>query len=77
MRSLSNITLKEFRAILTVLGLHLVRVKGGYEMWVREGMTRPIVIQTHIDPIPEFVVRSNIKSLGVDKREVIEILENM
>ena len=31
MKKLSNITLKEFRAVLTALGLHKMRTKGGHE----------------------------------------------
>lgn len=37
MKKLSNISLKEFRAVLTALGLHKMRTKGGHEAWVREG----------------------------------------
>ena len=46
MKKLSNISLKEFRAVLTALGLHKMRTKGGHEAWVREGLRRPIIIQT-------------------------------
>jgi len=38
MRSLSNVTLKEFRAILELLGLTLIRIKGGHEVWSKSGM---------------------------------------
>ena len=48
MKKLSNITLKEFRAVLTALSLHKMRTKGGHEAWVCEGLKRPVIIQTHI-----------------------------
>lgn len=33
MKKLSNITVKEFREILQVLGLQPLRVVGGHEIW--------------------------------------------
>ena len=44
MKKLSNITLKEFRAVLTALGLHKMRTKGGHEAWVREGLKRTVIV---------------------------------
>ena len=52
MKGLSNISVREYRMILSKLGLTLVRRKGGHEAWMKQGMTRPVVFQTHIDPIP-------------------------
>lgn len=75
MRNLSNVTLAELRAILTKLGLQVERTKGGHEMWSKEGMLRPIVFQTHKQPIPEFVVQNAIKTLGLTKKEFIAMLE--
>lgn len=77
MEKLSNITLKEFRAILTALGLHKMRTKGGYEAWVREGLKRTVIIQTHVDPVSELVVRKTINDLGISREKFIEMLESL
>ncbi|MBQ4376512.1 MAG: type II toxin-antitoxin system HicA family toxin [Bacteroidales bacterium] len=77
MKKLSNITLKEFRSILTALGLHKMRTKGGHEAWVREGLKRTVIIQTHVDPVSELVVRKTINDLGISREEFIALLEKL
>lgn len=77
MKKLSKISLKEFRSVLTVLGLHKMRTKGGHEAWVREGLRRPIIIQTHVDPVSELVVRKTINDLDITLDEFITLLESL
>lgn len=77
MKKLSNISLKEFRAVLTTLGLHKMRSKGGHEAWVREGLKRTVIVQTHVDPVSELVVRKTINDLGLTREEFLAILESM
>ena len=76
MKKLSNITLREFRAVLTALGLQKMRTKGGHEAWGREGLLRTVIIQTHVDPVPELVVRKTINDLGLTREEFIALLED-
>lgn len=77
MKKLPNITLKEFRAVLTALGLHKMRSKGVHEAWVREGLKRTVIIQTHVDPVSELVVRKTISDLGLTREEFISLLESL
>ena len=77
MKKLSNTSLKEFRSVLTVLGLHKMRTKGGHEARVREGLKRPVIIQTHVDPVSELVVRKTINDLGLTREEFIALLESL
>lgn len=75
MRGLNNVTLAEFRDYLRQNGLSQVRTKGGHEAWMKQGMTRPIVIQTHKDPIPEFVIQNNLRTLGISRKDFVAWLE--
>lgn len=77
MKKLSNITIAEFRQILAVLGLEKDRTKGGHEAWMKAGMTRPVVFQTHKEPVPEFVVKNAIRDLGITRQEFLDILESL
>jgi len=77
MKKLSNITVKEFRDILFRLGLQPLRTAGGHEIWTKPGLRRTIVFQTHVEPIPEFIVRNIIRELGMTRQEFMEILESM
>jgi hypothetical protein len=35
-------------------------------------MDRPITIQTHIDPVPEFIVKQVLRHLKMDKKTFLE-----
>ncbi len=76
MGALSNVSIAQFRAVLTMLGLRCVRTKGGHEAWQKEGMLRPVIFQTHVDPVPEFIIRSNIRTLGITREEFIRLLNS-
>lgn len=75
MGALSNISIAQFRAVLTLLGLRCVRTKGGHEAWQMAGMTRPVVFQSHVNPVPEFIVRNNLRTIGISREEFMKLLE--
>lgn len=72
---LSNISISQFREFLFYVGCSRISIEGGHEKWHKEGCLRPIIIQTHIDPIPEFIVRNNLRSLGLTKSDFINWLK--
>ena len=74
MGRLSNIPLSVFRDFLLSQQLTLLRVSGGHEVWGRPGLLRPIIIQTHIDPIPEFIVLNCLRTMGVTRKSLEEYL---
>lgn len=73
----SNISLALFRKFLLSIGCEYVGTKGGHEKWKRDGLTRPIIIQTHIDPIPEFIVRNALRSLNVSMSDFLTIIKSI
>lgn len=75
MKKLSNISLKEFRDALTRLGLSKLRTKGGHEVWMKDGLTRPVIFQNHVEPIPELVVRTCLRTMGISKDDFLSLLE--
>lgn len=76
MGQLSNIPLKTFRNFLEAQGLTIIRTKGGHEMWGgRPGLQRSITLQSHIDPVPEFIILNNLRTLGVSRKEFVDFLK--
>ena len=73
----SNISISRFRKILKALGLEQVRTKGGHEMWFKEGMLRNVVFQTHEEPVPEDIVKNNIRTICVSREEFDKVLEEI
>ena len=45
---LSNISVNDFRDFLASVGCQKTKTEGGHERWVKTGLTRPIILQTHI-----------------------------
>lgn len=73
---LSNISLALFRTFLKEQGCSLTDITGGHEKWSKKGLLRPIVIQTHIDPIPEFILRNNLRVLKLTKKDFVNWLKS-
>ncbi len=71
---LSNIPLDLYRKFLFEQGCERVekgtKGRGGHEKWNRKDLTRPITIQTHIGPVPEIVVKSNLRTLGLSRKDL-------
>jgi len=66
---LRNIPLKTFRQYLEWKGLKKIRDKGGHSL------NRPITLQSHIDPVPEFIVKQALRTLNVDRLDFLEYLK--
>ena len=76
MGKLKNIRLKIFRNYLIYCGLKHIRTKGGHEIWSAKGLTRPVTLQTHIDPVPEFIIKNNLRTMGKTEEHFLIFLES-
>lgn len=65
---LSNIPLVMMIWFLEHQGLKLMKTEGGHAKYTRNDLRRPITIQTHISPVPEFIVSQILKHLGFNKK---------
>ena len=75
MASASNISLRIWRKFLESKGLKHIRDNGGHEIWSRADLPRPVVFQSHIEPIPPFVVSNNLKIIGASKAELMSFIK--
>lgn len=71
MKKVQNITVKELRKYLKSKGCEHIRTKGGHEIWDCPNLTRPLTFQTHINPIPQFIILQIIRNLGVNKKDFL------
>ena len=74
-RKLSNISLAGYRDFLSKVGCKYIRTTDGHEVWTKKELTRPIIFQTHIEPVPEFIIRNALRALEISKSQFWEILE--
>jgi len=76
---LSNISVADIRRFLKSQGLNMItdcKGRGGHEKWSKAGMKRPITLQTHIDPVPEFIVKQILRHLSVTRESMFKSLNN-
>lgn len=73
-RKLCNVTLADYRDFLAKAGCRKIRTQGGHEIWAKSNLTRPIVVQTHETPVPEFIIKNALRDLGLNKSDFFEIL---
>lgn len=72
---LKNVSLRNCRKFLTISDCKHYRTSGGHEHWTRSDLKRPITIQTHVDPVPERIMKQIIVALGIDKNEFQKMLK--
>jgi hypothetical protein len=71
---LGNISIKEFREFLKYHDLNFLRIKSGHEIWSKKTLTRPVTFQTHIDPIPTFIISNNLRTMGLTSTDLRSFL---
>lgn len=73
---LRNIPIRTLRKYIKSKGLTYIRTKGGHEIWVKSSLARPVVFQSHIDPVPEFIVLNILRTIGESREDFINFLES-
>jgi hypothetical protein len=71
-----NITNKRFQKFLIYIGCNLKRSHGDHFIYVRGGLNRPIVIPKD-NPLPQFIIRNNLKILNITWEEFFRIIEDL
>jgi len=74
--SLKNISVKTYKKYLEFLGCKCTRKNGGHEIYTKKYLLRPIVVQSHITPVPEFIIKNGLKQLGVSREDFHKWLTN-
>lgn len=77
MAKLTNIDLKNYRKFLKSQGCKCNRQKGGHEHWSRSDLNRPLTLQSHISPIPPFIIKQHLKYLQITNTEFTKIIDSL
>ena len=71
---LSNVSIKVFREFLKYHNLNFHRIKSGHEIWSKKSLSRPVTFQTHVDPIPPFIISNNLRTMGLKSSDLRDFL---
>jgi len=67
---------KKFEKFLLYAGCVFKREKGDHRVYWRADLNRPIILPTYKN-LPLFIIRNNLKTLGVTVEEYLEILKKI
>ncbi|MBI3420769.1 MAG: type II toxin-antitoxin system HicA family toxin [Candidatus Sungbacteria bacterium] len=76
MPRLAPIPWKKFEKFLLFAGCRFEREKGDHRVYTRADLRRPVVVPRDM-PLPVFVIRNNLRLLGITTEEYLAILEKI
>ena len=76
MAKLAPIHWRRFEKFLLYAGCTFSREKGDHRIYVRDGMIRPVVVPRDTQ-LPVFIIRNNLRVLGVSVEEYLKILDHL
>lgn len=76
-KHLKNISISQYESFLELAGCKYIKPKsgGGHAKYTRRDLFRPITFQTHIDPVPEFIIKNALRSLGLTRDDFFDICD--
>ena len=77
MGTITNISLAKYRKFLQFAGCECKGINSGHEKWHKAGLSRPIIVQTHIDSVPGFIVKNTLRNLGISTQEFLHIIKTL
>jgi len=76
-RHLRNISISQFESFLELVHCKFIKSEKGHCKYTRADLNRPIIFQNHIDPIPEFIIKNNLRLFPYNKDDFFDILEGI
>ena len=74
---LNPVKTQNFRKFLIKMGCNYVRTNSSHEIWTRQDLNRPIVIQGNKKEVPKFHIQTNLRTLGISIKKFKEIIEDI
>ena len=67
---------KKFECFLIYVGCEVVREKGDHRIYARSDLKRVLVVPRYT-PLPIFIIKNNLRLLGVSTEEYMEVLKRI
>ena len=76
MATLRSISWKKFDKFVRYVGCHFERKRGDHRVYQRSDLKRPVIFPEDED-VPVFIIRNNLRTLGISHNEYLAILEKI
>lgn len=67
---------KEFEKFLLYVGCTFQRQKGDHRVYWRSGLSRPVILPMYRS-LPLFIIRNNLRTLGISMDEYLQIIKKI
>ena len=67
---------KKFEKFVIYVGCHFERQSGDHRVYWRSDLKRPVVFPADKE-LPVFIIRNNLRTLGIDVEEYLNIIERL
>lgn len=76
MPNITPLDWKEFEKFLLYIGCEFKRQKGDHLVYLRSDLKRPVILPMY-KSLPIFIIRNNLRTLGISHDEYLEILKKL
>jgi len=76
MSQLTPVHWKKFEKFVLYIGCHFERQRGDHRIYWRSGLKKPVVFPADKE-VPVFIIRNNLRTLGISVKEYLEIIEKL
>lgn len=73
-KKVKNVPLKDVIRFLKMMGAKQIRTRGGHYIFSHKDLNRSIPLQSHIDPVPEFIVLEILNYFEISKAKMWDML---
>jgi predicted RNA binding protein YcfA (HicA-like mRNA interferase family) len=76
MSRITPISWQQLEKVFLAAGFQFDRQSGSHRCYVKEGISRPIVIPTY-DEISVSIISNNLRTAGISREEYFQLLDNV
>jgi len=73
---LTSLHWKKFEKFVLYIGCHFERQSGDHRIYWRSDLKRPVVFPADKE-VPVFIIRNNLRTLGMNIKEYLNIMERL
>ncbi|MGC9311015.1 MAG: type II toxin-antitoxin system HicA family toxin [Candidatus Aenigmatarchaeota archaeon] len=67
---------KDFEKFLFYIGCTFERQTDNHRIYKKDGMKRPVIVKI-MRVLPEFIIKNNLRTLGISRKEFEEIMDRV
>lgn len=67
---------KTLEKVFLAVGFRFARQEGSHRSYVKEGVSRPVVIPTY-DEVPISIIKNNLRTAGLSRDDYFKLLEKV